>query len=452
MARRMSEADVCRQNQTRDHGSQVSSGKGWESREGRRAILTLIGGTAGSQALYVVALPALARIYTPVEFGILNSYQSILAILISVSAFRYEIATLVPSNNVIAANLLAASFIALILMTAFTSFALWFGAGMMGQFESLVPLLPYLWVLPIGQLGAGAYSILNMWMLRERAYRQITWTKLSQVAGQIVSQTILGLLNWHMLGLVLGDIIGRSSGVGRFVRYLKKTRPFLYREISSRRILAVSRRFKEFPLFSAPAAAINVLAWQGPNVLFAVLFGAQYTGLFGIVMRVCASPVMLVGKSVGDVYSSNCSQLAKENPDELVAVFRSTLRKLIFVALAVTVAIAAFSPMLFRLAFGASWTPAGMFGRYMAPFIGVYLCYWPFSNTLNILERQRLQLLWDSLVATIFGSGTLVIWVLKLPGEYAIGYFSIVYSIMYIIHIGLSYRTINRLAHKRLTK
>ena len=45
-----------------------------------RSVLTLASGTAVAQLLLALAVPVLARLYTPAEYGVLAVYSSILTV------------------------------------------------------------------------------------------------------------------------------------------------------------------------------------------------------------------------------------------------------------------------------------------------------------------------------------------------------------------------------------
>ena len=71
-----------------------------------RSAGILVGGTAGAQALTVLALPLLTRIYSPEEFSLLAIYVAMLTMLSVVACLRLEIAIPLPDNDNEAANLL----------------------------------------------------------------------------------------------------------------------------------------------------------------------------------------------------------------------------------------------------------------------------------------------------------------------------------------------------------
>ena len=55
-----------------------------------RGVGVLVGGTAGAQALMVLAAPLLTRLYSPEDFGLLAVYSGLLAICTVIAGLRYE--------------------------------------------------------------------------------------------------------------------------------------------------------------------------------------------------------------------------------------------------------------------------------------------------------------------------------------------------------------------------
>ena len=71
-----------------------------------RSVLTVASGSAAAQLLLSLALPVLARLYTPAEYGVLAVYSAILTVLVVVASLRYESAIRLPREESSAGSLL----------------------------------------------------------------------------------------------------------------------------------------------------------------------------------------------------------------------------------------------------------------------------------------------------------------------------------------------------------
>ena len=70
-----------------------------------RSVSLLVGGTAVSQALTVLAAPLLTRLYAPDDFGLLGGFVSLVATLGAFLTLRYSLAIPLPESDDDAAHL-----------------------------------------------------------------------------------------------------------------------------------------------------------------------------------------------------------------------------------------------------------------------------------------------------------------------------------------------------------
>src|SRR5438445_11064066 len=110
---------------------------------------TLISGTAVAQAISILAVPILARIYHPEDYGVLGLYMSIAAVIGVFSTLQYSTAILLPADEADADALVALCFVA----TAFLSMVCLVIVAALG--ESIARLLNaptlsfWLWFTPV---------------------------------------------------------------------------------------------------------------------------------------------------------------------------------------------------------------------------------------------------------------------------------------------------------------
>ncbi|MEE3920659.1 hypothetical protein V2I01_27750 [Micromonospora sp. BRA006-A] len=66
---------------------------------GRRAVVGIAAGSAGGQPLALAAAPLLARLYRPVDFGVLAVVAALVVIVGTVAALRFEMAVPLPERE-----------------------------------------------------------------------------------------------------------------------------------------------------------------------------------------------------------------------------------------------------------------------------------------------------------------------------------------------------------------
>lgn len=402
----------------------------------------LTGGTALGQAVALLAAPVLTRLYTPEDFGYLALYASVLSVLVVVASLRYHLAIPLPESDEDATSLLALSACALVLTVCASALALaWLGPHLLELLDSR-PFEPYLWLIPLGLLGAGAYQILSYWAIRVNAHGPLGATKFAQGVGLATTQVGLGFLVSGPLGLMVGDIVGRAAGSGNLLRLIRKhiggKRP------TRERLARNAARYRRFPLFSSGSALLNSAGLQLPSLVLLSLYGPQVAGWFALSQRVIAVPMTLLGTSVSQVYTGRAAELARTAPEELRMLFDRTAARMFLLALVPTAVLALIAPWLFGVVFGSDWTQAGRYTQILAPMFLVQFAVVPLSQTLNILERQEVQLAWDAgrlvMVLSAFGLAMILGW----PALYALIAFAVAMSLAYALLFGLNALALRR--------
>lgn len=360
-----------------------------------RGVVVLSGGTALGQGVAALASPFLTRMYDASQFGHLAVYSAILSFLLVVSSLRYEVAILLPEEDGTAANILWLALCIVLPFTLLTGLGAWAVSQTAYAETKISGLRPYLWVLPLSLLGAGLYQVFLYWSLRKGAYQDVARTKVTQAAGQAVTQLAAGAFGMGTLGLLIGDAVGRSAGLWALAsRAWKRSREhFLAATRRDARLAAA--RYRRFPLISSWSALVNTAGLQVPVLLLASHFTSQVVGWYGLVDRIMAVPIALVGQGASQVYMREAARLASEDPRALRRLYWRCARRLLFPALAVGAVAAVAGPYLFSIVFGARWSEAGIYARLLAASTAASFIAWPLNTTLVILERQDIQLYWD---------------------------------------------------------
>jgi lipopolysaccharide exporter len=350
-----------------------------------RSVLTLASGTAVAQVLVALAVPVLARLYTPAEYGVLAVYSSTLTVLVVLASFRYELAIPLPKEGSAAASLLALT-LGILLATSLAVAALVWAAG--DEFVAAVnvpALRPYLWLFPAGFVAAGAYQALSYWAIRNREFRRLARTRLSQGGGQVATQIALGIGGAGALGLIIGDLIGRVAGVGGLALAAWRTRPAARPTAAS--VLAVASRYRRFPLLTTWAGLFNIGSLQLPSIVFSAAFGAAAAGLYALSYKMLVLPTMLVAQAVGQVFLSRAASLVAE-PERLRRLTERTAIGLFAAGLPAFLAVALTGPRLFAVVMGREWEEAGRYAQVLAPWFALWLVSNPLSGLLSVREWQ----------------------------------------------------------------
>lgn len=398
-----------------------------------KSVSILVGGTAAGQAITVLASPLLTRIYTPEEFGTLAVFTSFLSIVAVIASLRYELALPLPEEDETAANVLALSLSIVAANALLIGVLVWLFGDKLVNMVNAPQLHSYLWLLPLGIIGAGFYQVLSFWAVRKKAFNRIAQTKLSQSMGQVSTQVGLGLTVSGPVGLLLGQVIGQAVGSTTLATLAWRNDGQSLKAVNPSEMLRVASRYKRFPLLSSGAAWLNALGLQLPVLLLSGFYGSQTTGWFLLAQRVLGTPLDLLGRSVAQVYFGESAHLAQQhNSKGLIQLFKKLVKYQLLIGLVIVVPVAIAAPWVLPIIFGAQWYEAGLYLTILAPMLLVQFVSSPLGGILDVLERQDIHLIRECLriglmtigvlAATRVGAGpTVAIALLSVAGALSYG-------------------------------
>lgn|SRR5690554_448727 len=359
-----------------------------------RAVITLASASAGGQLIILAAMPFLTRLYTPEAFGVFAVFSALMGVLLVISSLRYELAIPLPHSQRTASRLLLIA-LAINLVVALVALAVVALLRFRIAEWTETPLLAsFLWLLPVAIVTGGTYKALNFWAIRNKDYQKIAVTKLTQSISNVITQILGGLAGIGAIGLIVGQIIGQSAGIARLWKGLSLQK--LRLEASKTHSIALVSRYRNFPKYDTPAAAVNAVSAQLPNVAMAIIFGPITAGLFYLADRILAVPMSLVSQAVAQVFLGQ----AKEDisTGNLFTRVKRTLVILFLVGALISVATISMAEAVFGVFFGDEWQEAGVFASWLVLGLVVQMAYSPLSMVLVVTEYQFANLLVHSFI------------------------------------------------------
>jgi O-antigen/teichoic acid export membrane protein len=403
-----------------------------------RSASVLVGGTAAAQALNILALPVLTRLYSPEEFSILVVYIALQTMISVIACMRLEIAIPLPQDDVEAANLLALALglalaSALLISVCVFTFGDWFFQTL-GQPQ----LRPYGWLLPFGVWLAGSYAAMQFWSTRKKRFPTMARAQMMQAGSGLGAQLGLGWAGVGPVGLLLGHAL--IAGAGGFNLALKAWRSdrSAMRGVSRLGMTQALRQYRRFPQYSTCEALANNAAIQVPMILIAALAIGPEAGFVLLAMRALGTPVNLVGGAVGQVYLSRAAEEMRAG--RLPEFTKDVLKGLARVAIAPLVLIAVIAPPAFALVFGEEWRRAGELVMWMMPWFVLKLLSSPVSMVMHVKMMQRAML-----VLMLVGLLTRIIMTLVAywfdPSYISVGYSlsgMVFYTVAFVVYLKAS--------------
>lgn len=361
-----------------------------------RNVAILGGGTALAQGLNVILAPVLTRLYLPENFGQYALFLSFLNVAMVGVALKYELAIVSACSEQKASQLALASF----LFSAPTSVI---GAVVLFLFMHFGLLgfgtLP--WYAPPLMSGAlifvAAFFVLRYWFVRQEQFGSISQASVIQNGVRSISQVLMGVFGGGLAGLLGGELLGRGVGMTRMFRSSWITIRDHVFPIDRSSFSEVLRENWRFPVYSLPSSVVDAAA---ANVCVPLLiwgYGPNAGGHFALVQRVLAVPLALISTSVADAFQARLALYARDTPDRVVQLFRTTTLGLFSIGVVPSLVLMFYGEPLFHTFFGMKWAISGKLAASVAPWFLAQFIVSPLSRLVFVLEGQRLKLIYDVL-------------------------------------------------------
>ncbi len=355
-------------------------------------VLTLAGGTAFAQAIGLVMVPLLTRLYTPTDFGYYAQYTACFNILIPLVHFRYALAIMLPKENQEALEVFRLS-LRLSIFFGLTLFIIFCFSDL--SFFHLPGITDNLWTLALISLTlifGGAVQSYTEWSNRMKNYLLLSLSRVTQVGSMVICQSGAGFFWGSTLrGLVFGHMLSYIIELGALIRGNKnlKGEPLLLSPIAP--LINSLIRFKRFPIYTSRGGILDGASSYGTPLLFAMYYQPDMVGKYALANTALSAPVMLIGHSISKVLYQRMSENQKNNLG-IEGLVRSILVRLFFISLSVGLAIYIFGPVLFGFFFGENWIASGQFAQILVPAMFFQFLVSGTSTVLLIKERQDLLL------------------------------------------------------------
>ena len=356
-----------------------------------RGVIALVSGTAGAQALTVLASPMLTRIYSPADFGLFAVFMALTGTLTVISSLRYELVIPLPKLDSAVLNV----FVLAVLINSV--FGLIIGIGVISFRESISNLLgaselaQYFWILPIGLVFIGIYRSLTFLAIREKSFSVIARTKIVQVISGVIVQLVIGVFYLGPFGLIAGYVISQSAGVFVLGNRMRRRFIMLQGSITPKRVAASAKKHIRFPLYDMPAAGINAVAAYLPQIMLAAIFSPAIAGFYLLANRVIGMPIALIGQAVGQALYAHAHE--KSEKGELFRFVRLIVFFLSLLIMIPLMFLFFYGEDLFSWVFGDKWRLAGVYASWLMIGVAIQFIYVPISLMLLATNAQHINLI-----------------------------------------------------------
>lgn len=358
-------------------------------------VLLLFSGSLISQLIMMILTVYLLKRYSPEDIGLFGIYSAIVGIPLSVAAWRYDVAVMLPSTDGEAKQVFRLATRALLTTSILTSLTCTLFAEPIAHHYSRPELVSWMPVTGLSVLSLGGIVLIVFWFNRRQEYKPIAFNRILQSTS--TSGTQIGLSYTPLAGapgLIIGSLIGQFLAVGALLR--KAESLFATPVPSTPSLREVMGRYRRMPLVNGINAIVDAIRDNGITLLIgAVALGE--VGYYTTAQRFLAIPISLINGAISQVFFQKLTEIPSGSMYHFV---KTAVLRAIALGIVPFLLLWLLAPWLFTTLIGPEWEPAGIMVRALIPWLFMTLITSPISTLFIVAERQEL-LLGFSIVYTI---------------------------------------------------
>lgn len=351
-----------------------------------RPIAKILSGTAAAQALSLLLLPVISRIYLPEVYGEFGMTLAAISVISVAVTLQLQQAVIVADRDYAAYGSYALGrYLSYIGALATTILAVLYFCTYLNYKYSEALLLALACGLAV------AYScnaqLAQSLIVRNKMFGHIGISAILRVVVLSVIQIGGGLLTGESICLLFGYMLGELS-VSTYLKFVLRKKHLEIKKYTIARFRVLLRSFKDIAIFGTAQEAMNSASQNIPVLLLGAYFGPAASGYYAFTMRILSAPIQLLGNSVRHVFSQRFSVIAKDLVG-LTKEFRLSSLVLVFSSLIVASLVCPWLPEMFGYLFGDKWMPAGQYGQWLIFWIAFLLANIPATVVIRTLRRQK---------------------------------------------------------------
>ena len=241
------------------------------------------------------------------------------------------------------------------------------------------------------------------------------------------------------MGLVAGDLLGRSFTAGVCVIRAWKKDNYYFSQISIKQFKTLGKKYIDFPKYILPDQLINSLGVSIPVLFIGAYFNNTEVGYYSMTMQILSIPISVVSRAVRDVFRQRANEDYIKYAN-CISIYKRLLVRITLIGAIATLAVIAILPAVFAFVLGDKWRIAGQSSQILLPMMTLNFIAMSLSGVFIVVRKMKISMYWQmyytaitilSLVVGFFIFNTITATLLC---------FVIGRSSAYILYIFLSYK------------
>jgi O-antigen/teichoic acid export membrane protein len=357
---------------------------------------TLVSGTFIAQAVALLLMPVLSRMYGQVAFGILASFQAILGIAYSVGVLGYHAPIVIEPEERKAEAIMKLCLFLSIGLSVLVTGILYLPIDYFETYKHLEIAVGITVFLQLMNL------IYTQWNIRHQQFRRNAVYHIIQSIAMFVFQLILFYL-FSVYGLVLGLI----SGYFVSNLYMRHKTKISLKGFPKDLIHGVAKRYIDFPKYFVPANSIDSFSSHLPVIFLTSFFSLEQIGLYGLSYKVMMQPVSLISANVNSILLSEMSK-RKNNTQPVSKMYMKLFFCLLIAGVLFALCIITVGENFFAFVFGKEWRESGTIAIALTPLFIALFIKGMGNAMVRVFEKQPYMLKY-AIASLVFRASALLI-------------------------------------------
>jgi len=404
-----------------------------------RNFAKVLTGSFIAQTIPILFSPILSRLYSPADFGIFATYNSIISIFVVVATLKYELAIMLP-KTISESKMVAYSSLFTVICLTF----IYFIFAIIINFFLKEPIFKgisafWIWMIPINVFLISVSQVLTYWIIRERKFSILSINRVGKSLSSTSTSVAIGTMKISSNGLLWGNLLSNLfSGINLIYSSRRIFTTISILEISIKDIKSVLKKHKYFAFYTMPSELLNTFAAQIPIILLSMFYSDKEAGSYSFVFAVLGVPLTIVSSAITDVFKekANDDYRTKGNSQQ---IFKAVFLGLFSFGLIPFTILFLFSSTIFFYVFGSQWNQAGEFATIFSFMFLLKLVCSPLSYMYNIANKQKE----DFFLHIYIGISSLLIFIVAIYFDFnsktALIIYAINQSLIYLVYLYRSY-------------
>jgi O-antigen/teichoic acid export membrane protein len=361
-------------------------------------ISTVAASTLMTQAAMLMVIPLLTRLYSPAAFGMFATFSAIHALCVIMFSLKYDVAIILPHDNLEARNGLALS----VLFPTILSLLL--ACGLIGYVLITNGANWYLLLLPVSIIFASVYSAFQQWGARHREYRHYSISQIVNAAFNIIACATIGLM---LAGLAEGLVLGFTSGLIFSAIYMLwvyrsvlKTAPPANGLISLLSLRKTAWAYRHLPIKVLPFTILTVIFQSGAPLVLNANYELTEIGLYAVATRALLAPSAIIASAIGEPFRAELAARARSGV-EIISITRKLLLVLFAISAAAFSVMYFIAPPFFAWLFGPEFSRSGDIARALCLGAFIQFIILPVNQVFVIAGKMKDGLISQTIVAFV---------------------------------------------------